>query len=88
MRTLQLLKKNVLVRVNEQTHMGRFFIPEVHRDQHDYRTGIVTHVGADVLDCKFGDEVVLDFGGQWVTLGGVLLAVVKEQNVLAVLEKE
>lgn len=86
--TLQLLKDNVLVRVHENTQTeGGIFLPEIARDRHDYRTGTVTHVGTDVKDFAYGDDVVLDFGGQWTRIEGELLAVVKEKNVLAILEK-
>lgn len=89
MRTLQLLKDNVLVRVHEKMHTeGGIFLPEIARDRHDYRTGVVTHTGIDVQDFNVGDDVVLDFGGQWTRIGGILLAVVKEKNVMAVIEKE
>lgn len=84
---LQLLKDNVLVSTHERTHWGRFFLPEIARDQHDYRTGTVFAVGMDVQDFKAGDDVVLDFGGNWTRIAGGLLAVVKERNVMAVLEK-
>jgi co-chaperonin GroES (HSP10) len=88
MKSLQLLKDNMLVGVHEKAFIGRFFIPEIHRDQHDYRTGTVAYVGMDVKEIEPGDIVVLDFGGQWTRIDGVLYAVVKERNVLAVLEKE
>lgn len=85
---LQLLKDNVFVRVHEKLHTeGGIFLPEIARDRHDYRTGTVTHVGIDVKDFSVGDDVVLDFGGQWTRIDGQLLAVVKERNVMAVLEK-
>lgn len=88
MKTLQLIKDKVLVSIHEKTETdGGIFLPEIARDQHDYRTGTVTHAGADVKDFKAGDEVVLDFGGNWMRIDGVLLAVVKERNVMVVLEK-
>jgi len=87
MKSIQLLKKNVLVRIHECEFEGRFFIPELHRDQHDTRTGTVFAVGSDITDFKAGDEVVLDFGGNWTRVDGVIYASVKEGNVLAVLEK-
>ena len=88
MKQIQLLKKNVLVQIHEQTHEGRFFIPEIHRNQHETRTGTVMYVGNDIQDFKPWDEVVLDFGGNWIRIEGKLLAVVKEGNILVVLEKE
>lgn len=88
MKNLQLLKDYVLVRVHEKdTTEGGIFLPEIARDRHDYRTGTVTHVGTDVKEFQAGDDVVLDFGGNWIRLEGELLAVVKEENVLAVMEK-
>lgn len=87
--TLQLLKDNVLVSIHEKLNTeGGIFLPEIARDRHDYRTGTVFAVGADVKDFQAGDDVVLDFGGQWTRIEGQLLAVVREQNVMAVLEKE
>jgi co-chaperonin GroES (HSP10) len=89
MKTLQLLKDNVLVSIHEKMHTeGGIFLPEIARDRHDYRTGTVFAVGADVQDFEATDEVVLDFGGQWTRIDGVLYAVVKEKNVMAVITKE
>ncbi len=86
---LQLLKDNVLVSIHEKVETeGGIFLPEIARDRHDYRTGTVTHVGAEVKEFGAGDDVVLDFGGQWTHIEGKLLAVVKERNIMAVVEKE
>lgn len=86
---LQLLKDNVLVAIHEKVHTeGGIFLPEIARDRHDYRTGTVFAVGAEVEGFKAGDDVMLDFGGNWARVEGQLLAVVKERNVLAVIEKE
>jgi len=83
---LQLLKDNVLVCIHDKMETeGGIFLPEIARDRHDYRTGTVTHVGSDVHGFVVGNDVVLDFGGQWTRIDGVLLAVVKERNIMAVL---
>jgi len=88
MKNLQLLKDNVLVSIHEKhTTEGGIFLPEIARDRHDYRTGTVFAVGVDVKEFVKGDDVMLDFGGNWIRLEGELLAVVREENILAVLEK-
>jgi co-chaperonin GroES (HSP10) len=84
---LQLLKNHVFVRIHEKTETeGGIFLPEIARDRHEYRTGTVTHAGLNVKEFKVGDDVVLDFGGQWTRIDGELLAVVKDFNVMAVIE--
>lgn len=86
---LQLLKDHVLVSIDENTETeSGILLPEIARDQHDYRTGTVVHVGTEVKDLHEGEDVMLDFGGQWIRLHGRLLALVREGNVMAVLEKE
>ena len=83
---LSLLKDNALVAIHEKMETdGGIFLPEIARDRHDYRTGTVRYIGKSVREVNVGDEVMLDFGGNWTRIDGELLAIVKERNVMAVL---
>lgn len=85
---LALLKDNALVAIHEKSETeGGIFLPEIARDRHEYRSGTVRYVGKEVKDFNVGDDVILDFGGNWTRIDGELLAIVKARNVMAVVEK-
>lgn len=82
---LQLIGDRLLCRIHENSQSaGGIILPEIARDNRDFRVATVTHAG-EKSEPKAGDKVILDFGGNWTRIDGELLAVVQENNVLAIL---
>ena len=86
-RPIQLLGDRVLVRlIHAEQSAGGIMLPERAKLDDKYREGIVLHAGDKCHDITEGMRVAMDFRGDWLQLDGELLALVKEANILAVLE--
>lgn len=86
--TLRPLHLRVFCAIQEHTHEGMIELPPIAQIQRDYRLGAVRHVDPGVPDVKVGDLVILDFGGNWASIDGEMLAVVREGNVLGRIDHE
>lgn len=90
MKTITLLKDNVLVRlVHEETSEGGIILSNYHHVTKPRRVGIVLAVGPKADFVKPDDRVILDFGGHYTKWNGDdEVVAVKQQNILGVIEHE
>lgn len=91
---IQLIGDKILARIIDQDKTdGGLHLPQI-AQRHDNRLAIVAAVGQGRRTKEgfvnpgitAGQKVVLDFGGTWQRIDGELFAVVKTDNLLAVLE--
>lgn len=86
MTNIQPIGERLFVRIQQETEtLSGIVLPEIARDRHDYRIGVVA-AAHEESEVKKDQRVLLDFGGGWTRIDGELLAVVKEDNLLAIIE--